>query len=213
MRNFCFQKVNLPNIATLALLIVTAISSCKDKEPIDYLNARDRVTEARSGKPLDSVRIRVLSYSDLEDTLYTDKNGMWSFKAPPQQPSGNNNDYAFVFEKDKYYKHVSKTYISYNDENWVDVSPALSPYAWIEIHAKNVNPFDDNDVLWAPLELGTSSESKYIGRNIDKRVIRLDYGNLEQRIWWSSTKNGIRKDSVYTTYLKAHDTLRYQIYY
>ncbi len=147
------------------------------------------------------------------DTIYSDTNGYYSYRF--KQESGIQNgsntiafSYQMVVIKEKYFKPadilIAKKYHTKN-KNII-----LDPFAWIKVHVKNVNPFDDDDHLFTSSHGGGGA---YDGKNIDTTEKHIGTGNRKVELYWTITKNNIKTIHFDSLYLIAHDTVSYEILY
>ncbi|MEP7194958.1 MAG: hypothetical protein ABI851_00450 [Saprospiraceae bacterium] len=90
----------------------------------------------------------------------------------------------------------------------------LDPYAWIKVHIKNVNPFDENDKMATSGPWGGGGNNQYhLGVKIDTFEIRRARGNRNEFVcghWWKNKIYSIKCDSIFFI---GFDTIPYEILY
>lgn len=93
-----------------------------------------------------------------------------------------------------------------------DLSYPVTPYAYVKMHLKNVNPFDENDriSMSSPLLKGRA----FRGKNIDTTFIDYTASSNENVaiIYWTY-RNGIDTLTRNSQFLPAHDTTFIEIKY
>ncbi|MEP7194959.1 MAG: hypothetical protein ABI851_00455 [Saprospiraceae bacterium] len=78
------------------------------------------------------------------------------------------------------------------------------------MHIKNVNPFDENDLISTNSDGGGG---EYYGSLVDDNEMHIARGNRKSKLSWLIIKNKIKEYKFDSLYLQAHDTLRYEILY
>jgi hypothetical protein len=88
------------------------------------------------------------------------------------------------------------------------VNIAFTPFGWLKVHFKNVNPFDERD------EVG-SAFGGFIGSRVDTTTLLKIEGNKKfvrpVRIW--TTRNGIQTFKDIGVITPPHDTTKLDIFY
>jgi hypothetical protein len=219
---------NTSSIIFILLLFFLTFSSCDKKsvEPDDSIFIGDstrvegQVLEYGTLKPLPHTMIIIEEGENSGfggstswypyDTIYSDANGYYSyrFKQESSIQSGGNTtafSYQMVVIKEKYFKPsdilIAKKYYTKN-KNII-----LDPFAWIKVHVKNVNPFDDNDYCL----IGGGGD--YFGIQIDTIEYILRFGNRRDILVWHINKNKIKSRLQDSIFVPAHDTVPYEILY
>ena len=176
-----------------------------------------RVLEYGTNEPVENATVTLyervstgtFSGTDLAvETIITDASGRYSFESEGLGLVGVNATH------DNYFEPNMITYdgIVYNDKNNVDI--VIDPHAWLKLHIKNVNPFDENDLLTSysnPI-VGASPENSY-GQNIDFYTTQKIRGNKNKHIIWWVTKNNIYQEFRDTIYCEGHKTTEYELFY
>ena len=203
----------------LILLIPTLLmlAECRKPDKTTYIKTSGKVLEFGSNKPIKNAKVGIYeeggeflgsTWTKLVDTTRTDATGAYHFD------KGNLDKGSSFFISavaDKYYTYDPNNYLVTGQEV-TNLNIVLDPFAWIKVHVKNVNPFDDNDRIGLGNGIGTL-QIFYTGTNIELNYINKLKGNLPISIDWSVTKNGIRQEYKDTIKIPAHDTLKYEILY
>ena len=140
------------------------------------------------------------SYS-IVDTFYAQKDGSFSFTY------FDDVDYLYVITAgaNKYYTSTRHGALGTRTSPHVDIE--LDPYAWIKFHVKNVNPFDDNDMIYI-------DRFKPLQGRVDTFLIKEAVGNSSFDLVWIVSKDKIENKFNNTiSELKAHDTTYFEIKY
>lgn len=175
-----------------------------------------RVFEAQTYKPLGGVKMTLLDTSPNDnitttaDTDTTAPDG--SFRLEYELP-GYYVYFDLLGELDHYYGGLASVQIRPDRLNNFD-SLYMKPKAWLHIHAKNVNPFDSNDLLIAATEptWGASPVHHY-GTDVDVQVTIPLPGNTTYPFGYSVTKNGKKTYYPIDLYIAGHDTTYLNIFY
>ncbi|MFZ4545072.1 MAG: hypothetical protein ACOYOA_13545 [Saprospiraceae bacterium] len=206
------MKKNIFNL----LISVTAIifAGCNK---VDYTDISGRVIEKGSKKGVAdaqvvfyqciSGRIGQGSFCEPIDTVLTDPNG----------------NYHYVLENDKTVNYHIEAYkpnytmqtlqSATGGEKTKNVDILMRAHAWIRFHVKNVNPFDDNDLIYAPGQGGLKNYQFY-GKQVDSIYVLDGYtGNQKNTVFYTVVRNSIVKQYVDTVYCKPLDTVFYELKY
>jgi hypothetical protein len=222
---------NTTHIISILILLLWTLSSCDKKsvEPDDSIYIGDstrvegQVLEYGTLKPLPHTMIIIEEGENSGfggstswypyDTIYSDANGYYSYRFKQEsgiQSGGNTTSFSYqmVVIKEKYFKPagilIAKKYYIKN-KNII-----LDPFAWIKVHVKNVNPFDEMDYLFTSSNGGGGH---YYGKAIDSTELHIGRGNRKVRLYWTIMKNKIETVHFDSLYLPAHDTVPYEILY
>ena len=212
------------------LIILTLIFSChkpednpipKDKVPYgdgSRTKIEGRVLEYGTLKPIPNALVVLEEEFHMPftgggkyypiDSTYTDSDGyyIYDFKHIDKL-----DDYYFSYQvkvlAPKYFDNNSRMENGYAHRSDI----ILDPYAWIKVHVKNVNPFDENDELRTGSPKGGGGV--FIGINMDATEIQNKFGNRKIELLWVVIKNKIQSIHKDSLYLPAHDTIDYEIFY
>ena len=141
------------------------------------------------------------------DSTYTNADGyyIYDFKHIDKL-----DDYYFSYQvkalAPKYFDNNSRMENGYAHRSDI----ILDPYAWIKVHVKNVNPFDEKDYLFTNIWGGGG---KYYGLDIDITEVYPVPGARKIKFFSRSTKNKITVEKLDSLYLPPHDTINYEILY
>ena len=151
------------------------------------------------------------------ETVVTNAQGEYVF----EKDSGNATEYRIRAEKRNYGKPTEVFQTASAGKCTENINFTLPAFAWIKFHVKNVNPFDDSDYIAAPGALNYADEYYFFGKNVDKyyvlgnKYVGNSYfvGNSLAEFYWNVSKNGITKKYKDSIFIKALDTLNYEIKY
>jgi hypothetical protein len=196
------------------VLIFSVLSSCGKQ---GFTRVEGRVLEKGSNKPV--ANANVIFYQCVAgegfgssaicteiDTAVTDTNGSYVFTREEE-----NNDvinYRIDAFKGNYSSEGLTTAQSGKTTKNVDF--VMRANAWVKFHIKNVNPFDENDLIIAPWD------KEFYGDKVDVTYTiggSSFLGNFKNNIHWVVERNlqrNLYKDSVFC---KALDTVFYEIKY
>ena len=141
------------------------------------------------------------------DSTYTNADGyyIYDFKHIDKL-----DDYYFSYQvkvlAPKYFDNNSRMENGYAHRSDI----ILDPYAWIKVHVKNVNPFDEKDRIFTSSNGGGG---EYFGTNIDLIEYHRNRGGRLTTIVWNTKKNNIRTEFSDSIYISPHDTINYEIFY
>ncbi|MCW8967601.1 MAG: hypothetical protein OQK43_03515 [Flavobacteriales bacterium] len=135
----------------------------------------------------------------LEQQKNTDVNGRVTFKAEK-----NDESYS-VKVPDGVDYFGDATSLKQGENNRVFLE--ASPFAYVRVHAKNVNPFDNND------RINIGGGFLY-GANVDTIVIQGPFkGTGTGNFGWNVIKNNVSTDFSIQLYFIGRDTINYTIEY
>lgn len=142
------------------------------------------------------------------ETVKTDAEGRFTFT----KDDDDADEYRIRAEKENYGKTVEVFQTAPAEEKTKNIKLTLPAFAWIKFHIKNVNPFDDSDLIIGPGSSGTGSYYFY-GKKVDTIYSIRYIGNSDNNINWYITKNGINTSHSQSIYTKGLDTSFYEIKY
>jgi hypothetical protein len=200
------------------LLILLLLFSCKKENSKRWTEVTVRVNNYLTGEPIDNdVSCAIIYYKNYKNPLKTDKdivlnvgkpvNGVYhyGFKAPKAIQYGvfswNDNLYPIYVQQFLYYKTGKKN----------EFQMYLVPMGYLRNIYKNVNCFDDNDLLFYDYiknidipDYGFYGNLELTGCNIDivNSYSNLPIGNYEYK--YSVTKNGVTTNYIDTIEVKVN---------
>ena len=194
----------------LTLVLLTVLSCSKNNLTIAEVTVYEKGTTTPAvGIPVNfgySSTGGVFSSQIVEQTIKTDANGRVSFKAERE-----NESYSVGYPNGTDYFGDGTT-LQQGENNSVILY--TYPFAYIRVHAKNVNPFDFDD--WIDMTsglLGGGGAGLY-GVNVDTVLIRGPFkGTQNGGFGWVVDKNNIRTTFTDQLYFIGRDTINYTINY
>ncbi len=191
--------------------LMILLSQCQKEPATTFIKLSGRVLELESNKPIPNAKVGIYeeggeflgsTWTRLLDSFRTDANGFYHYE---KHNLDKGSSFFLSVAANKYITYDPNNYLITGQEvNNLDV--VLSPYAWIKVHIKNVNPFDSSDKI-------ILSGNTYIGNSFEKEIIYQISGNKNLRITWSVYKNSLWRHFSDSVKVNAHDTLKYQIFY
>ena len=207
--------------AIIFFFSILLFAACK--KDFEGIEIKGRITEVGSGKPVAGAKIIIegIGHSDgflspgsgngfIVDSVFTDNDGNYIFSRNDNPASG----YYLIITKDKYQRAEPSR--GFNNDVKQTFDYQLQPYAWVKIHLKNVNPFNNND--WVQIYASfarslSSNDNIYIGINVDKIIYEPTNGNNKILIYYKYIKSNIKfRDSI-EVFTPAHDTIPLDIFY
>ena len=204
-------------IFILTIVVILSVSSCDNgSDLLPYTIIEGKVLEYGTEEPIENAQVVLyeqtssgtFSTSDLPiDTILTDATGSYSF-----QYNGRGQTGVKAFH-DTYFpiSRVPYENIYYKQRNVENI--ILDPYALLELHIKNVNPFDGNDNLRYDGAWSGGAPQDNLGVNIDFFDTKLVRGNRGVSLVWRVIKNENTTTHRDTVYCKGHETTQYEIFY
>ena len=201
----------------LLVPLLFLMAQCQKDSTITYIKVSGKVLEFGSNKPVKNAKVGIYeeggaflgsTWTKLVDTTRTDANGVYRLE---KDNLDKGSSFFISVVADKYYAYDPNSYLA-TGRNVTNNNIVLDPFAWISMHVKNVNPFDDRDSILLGDVVGTIPMT-HVGRNIELTYINKVFGNVKMEAQWSFGKNGIWKFKTDTVYITAHDTLNYEILY
>jgi hypothetical protein len=203
------------------------LQSCK-KDPLDKIaddeaQITGKILEKGSKKPVKGAKVYLRNcksgplftgYScQAIDSVTTDNTGRYSFIYKFAGFSGRGFDLV-VRVPEGFRQENSAVALAPNTHDIVNYDVEIIPRAWIKIHVKNINPFDDFDEVWISGGWsGGSHDHIYKGNKVDLFFSKDIIGNDSIGVGWSVTKNNLSNFTVKKMYAIAHDTMRFELLY
>jgi hypothetical protein len=212
------------HIFVLLVPLLFSMASC-ERKPLNrtFIDVRGQVLEIVTQKPIANALVAIYeeggeflgsSWTRLLDSTRTDANGFYRFNKPDLD-NGSTFTLSAVAKKYYVFDAISNRTNFETGKVVTNCNLILEPYAWIKVHVKNVNPFDENDlILLDQLVSPWGGTHSYLGMRVDTTYNRQIGGNINQRVLWISKKNGISTryfDSAFV--VPAHDTISLPIHY
>jgi hypothetical protein len=182
-----------------------------------FIKVSGKVLEFGSNKPISNAKVGIYeeggaflgtTWTKLVDTTRTDANGFYSIE---KNNIDRSSSFFIAAAANKYYTYDPNNYLVTGQEV-TNNNIVLDPFAWIKVHVKNVNPFNDRDSILLGNVVGTIPMT-HVGKNIELNYINKVRGNLRMEAQWSVGKNSIWKFLTDSIRIQAHDTLNYEILY
>ncbi len=209
----------------LFFIIIIFITCNKDEKEIEV---KGRVYDPQLVKYLSGATVRISSskivsgvynsnYQEITSAT-TDKDGNFSFTIAVEKVSG----YRLNVNKDDYFDYTVDIEPEILEENdTYSDSYNLYPECYINLHVKNVTPFDGNDKISYKFTSGTLNCFQCCndgittgnGKNYEETKICRVHGNQYVGINWIVTKNSNTFSSSDSIYCPAFQTVYYQIHY
>jgi hypothetical protein len=208
------------------LLLLFSILSCH-KDPLcelanDEARLQGYALEKGTQIPVEGVRLYLTNcVSSLQfgsfpsctviDSTKTDKNGYYSFTYKYKGKYGGSSFDLRANVSDSYFKRNRFETIGPTDHLIWDYNLELIPKAWVKVHVKNVNPFNESDrMVTGSL---TPSLDYFDGNKVDT-TIKLEWiGNDSLGIGYTVTKNKINTFKIKKVYLIGLDTVSCNLFY
>jgi hypothetical protein len=211
------------------LLLFTAILSCH-KDPLceldkDEARLQGYALEKGTKKPVEGVRLYLTNcVSSLQfgsfptctviDSTKTDKNGYYSFTYKYKGKYDGSSFDLRANVSDSYYKRGRFETIGPTDHLIWDYNLELIPKAWVKVHIKNVNPFNDADKIGISGLTNIASDNVFYGSKVDTLIKSSDnIGNDSLGIGILVTKNKISTFKIKKVYLIGLDTVSCDLFY
>ena len=206
---------------------IFSLMICCKKDPLselpdDQARIYGRVVEKGSKKPVGGAKLFLHNCScvflggctcSTIDTLTTDASGAYDFTYKYAGYSGRTFDISVLVPK-LYRKESGIAVLAPNTHTIVKYDIEIKPIAWVKVHVKNINPFDEYDKIsvnggWG----GTSDSNVYFNKNVDVYFKKEILGNDSIGVGASVTKNNINTLTIQKKYALAHDTTYFEILY
>jgi len=144
----------------------------------------------------------------LTDSLTTPSDGYFSFDI---EGDFDGNYIADATAPQYYSSNLEVVLLSPGQE--VDKNIVLDPFAWLEIHVKNIDPVDGNDKIRFTLPCNSNPYWEELFGAGDEYFLCQVRGNYDSSLIWKVTKNEITIEYRDTLSISAHDTISYEILY
>ena len=202
-------------LISLTCLIISFLG-CKKQ---DFTDIQGRIVEKGSNKGIANAKVvfsqcisnGILGGSSCEaiDTILTDANGNYRYTLEDDQTT----NYHIEAFKDNYRMELLQTASGGQISKNVDIT--MLAFAWIKFHVKNVNPFDDSDLIYAPGSIGLGKYVFY-GKTVDTTYIlggKSFIGGFKQGIDITFKRNNQIKQYIDSVFCKSLDTVFHEIKY
>jgi hypothetical protein len=196
----------------LLVMVLCQIWSCSKPKPNEWqTTVNARAVEYNTTVPVSNASVLLFAGGRIQAETVTNALGQFQFE--------------FVATPGVVYKvlvtpdtlHTTKRYFqtrvwSINEGQSNRFDYPVTPYAYVKMHLKNVNPFDENDriSMSSPLLKGRA----FRGKNIDTTFIDYTASSNENVaiIYWTY-RNGMDTLTRNSQFLPAHDTTFIEIKY
>lgn len=201
----------------LIIPLLLLLSQCRKDDKTTFIKTSGKVLEFGSNKPIKNAKVGIYeeggaflgsTWTKLVDTTRTDATGFYHFDIGDLDKGSS---FFISAAADKYYAYDPNNYLVTKQEV-LNNDIVLDPFAWIKVHVKNVNPFNDRDSILLGNVVGTIPMT-HVGKNIELNYINKVFGNRDMQADWVVRKNGIGKSFIDSIKIPAHDTLKYEILY
>ena len=208
---------SIKNSLLFLCMVLLIGSGCFKQDPAisENITWKGRVLERGTNKPLSKAKVYLYRKTSsgfdplgggsgagaLIDSFYTANDGTFSFT----YFSDIAYSYSLKGVSEGYYLGESEGTLGTRKDPRTDI--LLDPMAWIKFHVKNVNPYDEYDLIYV-------DRYKPLQGKIDTTLFKETRGNVSFDIVWWVEKNNIEKKYTDTIpFLKAHDTTYFEINY
>ncbi len=201
----------------LIIPLLLLLAQCHKDNKTTFIKTSGKVLEFGSNKPIKNAKVGIYeeggeflgsTWTKLVDTTRTDATGFYHFDIGDLDKGSS---FFISAVADKYYTYDPNNYLVTGQEV-LNNNIVLDPFAWIKVHVKNVNPFNDRDSILLGNVVGTIPMT-HVGKNIELNYTNRVRGNLLMEAQWSVGKNSIWKFYTDTLKIPPHDTLNYEILY
>jgi hypothetical protein len=207
-------------------LIISFLGSCK-KDPLDAIEDDEarmygKIVERGTKKPVKGARVylrncKCVLFSGCGcttiDSVTTDASGSYDFTYKFQGFQGDNFD-LFVRVPERYRQEKSALALAPTTHANVNHDIEVTPRAWVKVHVKNINPFDEYDKVWISGGWsGGSHDNIYYGEKVGLYFRKEVIGNDSCTVSWDVTKNKIDYFTKISKYCVAHDTTYFDVLY
>jgi hypothetical protein len=201
------------------ILIITVLTSCrKEKDNMHGMKAGIYVKQYKTNTPIANAMVLITRGvpgsgvgSQIVDTLYTDANGRVAYNKKVDE---NYMYYAEAYKDGYFDTHNQQVDVRPGEKNFT-TTIFMYAHSWVKLHVKNVNPYDQFDLL----RISTSFyQWNFSGLNIDTTILYADYGyefmaDFTYIDACVSTKNNIDSTIIFTYTPPPHDTITVDINY
>lgn len=203
------------------------------EETLPWTKVSGKVIDRNTNNPVENFKITIIESepytykSNIIATIYTDKNGEYSYKFHAKtnelQHSDQRETYWINFKSPINCQTPNAGYELYKGRKnyWI---MRLSYNGYFTVHINNQFPFDENDEIClctnteyiGGSDCSTINEKCRQGINIDEDIYRNKHsykGNYYQKIYWKVTKNGITTSYMDSVFIIPCDTVTFNINY
>ncbi len=200
-----------------AALVCLFFSSCRkaDSDETEFTHIRGYVLEYGTEEPLEGVKMYLqevggevlgsITFSTV-DSFYTDDSGYFEYSFEDDYTS------AFTYSFEEVPGYYDLGFRDVNNQKVNEHTHYADPFAWLELHLKNVNPIDGSDKIRFTHQYSPFSWQDIYGP-ADSTLVWQIKGNYESYLIWKVTKAGTTTEYRDTFAIPAHDTTYYQIQY
>ncbi len=199
----------------IVVFINFLFSSCvKEESPTYEATVKGRVLEADSDVGIPNMTVKLVEgdYSGggwtpkntTIQTVKTDASGNYQFKYTAQRLM--TYDVVAVNASPNYNEYTQSVLVPDGASNVVNIF--MSPFGWLKIHVKNINPVGEEDAM--EFQYGVFS-----GRTVDTSVIAKDVGSRKYplKIGFKTRRNGVETLKIIEVLMPPHDTTKLDIFY
>jgi len=213
-------------IYTLLFLLAISVQRCQCKKddpiptstPVDYRpnTIFGKVVDKTTGQGLPNARVYFQKAKNVignpgwytAATQYSDSSGNFSFTAIPN----SDTVYSIYCTKDLFFDDGNnQTVVPYIKVGFA-MQVQLEPMAWLKLHVKNVNPFNDFDEIDFNSPWGGGAGPFY-GKNIDTLLYAQVMGDENVPVTKTIVKNNIQTVTSTRIFCKSFDTTMVNIFY
>jgi hypothetical protein len=200
----------------LSVLIIKLLASCHALNS-KFTRIEGKVVDMGSGKGIAGATVVIYEcvsggfgggrFCEPIDSVFTDKDGNYKYENATSDASSFD---LRAFKKN----HTLDVSIGVSTgEKYKDKNLTLRAHAWVKFHVKNVNPFNEYDLIKSPGAIGAGNYN-YLGTKIDTTYLIGPYtGNIKHEIFWVTIKNKQQKSYSDSLFCKGLDTTFYEIKY
>jgi len=201
----------------LIAFVITGLSSCK-KVKNDQIQAGIYVKQYKTNSPIANAMILITRGvppsgfgTTVIDTLYTDANGRATYN---KNVDTGYKYYAEAYKEGYFDTHNSQVDVRPGEKN-LTTTIYMYAHSWVKLHVKNVNPFDQTDII----DFNSGCYTYHFIGIIDTTFLWCDNCNCA---WFASYDYQagafIKKNNINTTQMFAftpisHDTITIEINY
>lgn len=211
------MKNHLTTLTLLSVLLLS-LASCDEgsNNLLPYTIIEGQVLEYGTNEPVENAEVLLykristgaFTGTDIRvDTAITNAAGEYSFQYEDSDKLG------LFASADTYFTTNGIEYSNIRSKKMNTRNITLDPVAALELHIKNVNPFDNDNIRYsAGWENGASIQDN-IGENIDKKEKKQTRGNRLTKVSWTVFRDNNIQTYTDSVYCKGHELTQYEIFY